>query len=422
MSHSRAQKDKDNHRRKLKRQTDKAWAHKQNAARKARRVKAPSGLMVNVPRDQRVKGFTTKRDAAGETLHEYTKTERASDDPPRFEPVPPNFAVDRITTFLDGQGQVRGQWVGADQKEVDRAALFEAALKEHVEQYRGLAEPTEAPRDCDQDLLALYCWGDPHIGLLAYGRETGGGDFDLKIGERELVRATDMLVDRAPAATLGVLLNIGDFFSIEDDSQLTPRSKHKQDTDGRFVKITRVGISIMRRSIDLMLKKHEQVKVVCVPGNHDEKGARMLAALLDAFYHNDERVDVVDNTNEFIYEKFGDNLLGFNHGLVANSAMPGIMAADCGAGGKPGCEAWWSACRYRYIFAGHDHHKTKLIMNPTEDQVGCTVERLRTLKARDSYEQGRGWRSMQSTQQVTFHKQWGERHRQVVNIFEVRDT
>lgn len=389
--------------------------HKEYRTRKQQQT--PGRAMVDVAPNHRTRGFSTKVDASGKMIEEWVKTERKPDDPPARPVVPPNFAVTHAATMLDRQGKALIQWVSSKQNDIDRAALFEAAIKEHAETYRGIATSFMPPAaDVDEDLLALYGWGDPHVGLLCYARETGGFDFDLKIVEEELVTATDMVVERAPAAGIGLLLNIGDFFSVEDDTQLTPAHKNKQDTDGRFTKITRVGLNIMRRSIDLMRRKHREVRVISVPGNHDPRGSRMLSMLLECLYEGDARVKVIDNTNEFIYQKFGTNLLAFNHGMVKHAALPGIVATDCAAGGVPGCEDYWGTCRNRFIWVGHQHHKT------VTDFPGCTVEMLRTLKARDAYENGRGYRAQQSIVQVTYHKEWGERHRQLVHIHEVKNA
>src|SRR5690606_7531590 len=120
------------------------------------------------------------------------------------------------------------------------------------------------------ETCTVYPLGDPHIGMLAWAKETGQ-DFDLQIAERDLTRAIDLLVDRAPSSKMAVLGNVGDFFHAEGDDQKTPTGGNKLDCDTRWAKITDVGFNIMRRLIDRLLTKHGVVHVVNVPGNRDPK-------------------------------------------------------------------------------------------------------------------------------------------------------
>ena len=80
--------------------------------------------------------------------------------------------------------------------------------------------------------------------MLAHGDETMGDDYDVKISQDLLEKATDRLISVAPDSQVGLLLNLGDFLHINDSTSTTPASKHLLDSDGRYgktIKERRVG-------------------------------------------------------------------------------------------------------------------------------------------------------------------------------------
>ena len=242
--------------------------------------------------------------------------------------------------------------------------------------------------------------------MLAWGREVGA-DFDVKIAEKDLLGCVDMLVDRAPDSKHAVLANVGDFFHAENDSQLTPRGGNKLDCDTRWAKVTDIGFMLMRRLVDRLRGKHEHVRVVNVPGNHDPYMARMLTLWLKAVYEDEPRVEIVDNANPYMYLRHGKNLFGFAHGDGTKiEQLPGIMAADRAED--------WGSTDFRMWVTGHIHHITR------KEFPGCLVESFRTLATRDFWHHQKGYRSGQSLQAITFDEEFGEITRSTVDLKFVR--
>lgn len=359
-----------------------------------------------VPDGHRIKGNSTLLDRTGKIDKQWVKSERDSDDPPAFQAVPEGHLVKKVSTLVDAQGQVRAQWVQAPKDEATRWDQFWAACERNAKQYAGAAKRTKAPKTSDAKTCTVYPLGDPHIGMLSWAKETGQ-DFDLRIAERDLTAAVDLLVARAPSSKTAILANVGDFFHAEGDDQKTPTGGNKLDCDTRWAKITDVGFNIMRHLIDRLLRKHAVVHVVNVPGNHDPKMARMMAMWLAAVYEREPRVKIIENRNPYMYLSHGKNLFGFAHGDGARAeALPGIMAAD-----RP---AEWGASDYRFWFTGHIHHQTR------KEFPGCVVESFRTLAARDYWHAWKGYRSGQSLSCITFHDTFGEITRSTVDIKLVR--
>lgn len=359
-----------------------------------------------VPAGHRIKGNSTLYGPDGEVDGQWVKSERDSDDPPAFAPVPPGHIIKKVSTLLDHQGKVRGQWIQAPKGELEQWDQFWSACDRNAEKYKGAAEPALSPAFQDHETCTIYPLGDPHIGMLAWAKETGQ-DFDLQIAEHDLRRAVDLLADRAPPSKMAVLANVGDFFHAEGDDQRTPTGGNKLDCDTRWAKIADVGLTIMRHLVDRLLSKHAVVHVVNVPGNHDPKMARMLNMWLAAVYEREKRVTITDNRNPYIYIRHGKNLFGFAHGDGAKpEQLPSIMAAD-----RP---EDWGATEYRTWITGHVHHQTR------KEFPGCVVESFRTLAARDYWHSWKGYRSGQSLSCITSHEEYGELTRSTVDIKLVR--
>lgn len=359
-----------------------------------------------VPRGHRVKGNSTLVDAAGNPVSQWRKTERDSSDPPRHEAVPSGHAVSKVSTLLDATGNVRAQWIQAPKAEATRLEEFWAAHNASAAEYVRSAAPLKPAPMSDADLLTVYALGDPHIGMLSWGAETGQ-DFDLSIAVRDLYVAVDLLIEGAPRSATGLIANLGDFFHAENDKQQTPTGGNKLDVDSRWAKIAAAGFTCMRRMIDRALAKHDQVLVANVPGNHDPQMARMLNIWLEALYEREPRVQMLSNLSPFIYHRHGSVLLGFAHGDGAKAThLPAIMAADQ--------RELWGQTEYHFWHVGHVHHWTR------QESPSCVVESHRTLASNDAWHHHKGYRSGKSLSSITYHREWGERVRGTVGLPEVR--
>jgi hypothetical protein len=355
-----------------------------------------------MPAGQRLRGNSTLVDAHGNVDRKWVKTERDSDDASEFDLVPDGHHVRGVSTLVDGQGNVRSQWITTRHDQIAREAAFWEACAVHVAEYKGIAKAVRAPKCTDSDTCTVYPLGDPHIGMMAWSQETGQ-DFDLKIAERDLIATVHRLVASAPNSELAVLANVGDFFHADDNTQLTPASKHKLDVDSRAAKVFRLGCTMMRTLIDLLLTKHARVDVRNVPGNHDPTTSRMLAMWLEAVYEREPRVTITPNLNPFSYLEFGRNLFGFTHGDGCKPAdLPGVMASDQAES--------WGRTDFRLWFTGHIHHET------CKEFHGCTVESFRTLASRDYWHHSKGYRTGRSLSAITFHRDYGEISRSTVDL------
>lgn len=308
--------------------------------------------------------------------------------------APPGFTVKGKSTLHGPDGSVKLQWVKTREDQAQQWETLVASMEEAAEGLKGLAPATKAPKQTDSDLLAVYPYGDPHIGMYAYHGDAED-DFDLKKAVELFTGCTQRLVDSVPPAEQALICFLGDFFHSDNQSNRTARSGHQLDVDSRWSKVLQVGVQIAVSMIHLALQKHNRVHVITEIGNHDDHSAVMLAVCLDAFFRQDKRVTVDLSPMRFHYYRFGNNLIGIHHGdLVKPQQLPGVMANDKAED--------WGQTVHRAWYTGHIHQQTRY------DLPGCEVESFRILPPRDAYAQSYGYRSGRSMDCIIRHRERGE--------------
>lgn len=313
--------------------------------------------------------------------------------------VPDGFHLKGASTlYKDGKPVL--QWVKSNIDHERQAELIREACEAMAEDLPQVGA-TRGPEKSLAHLMAVYPIGDAHVGMRAWGEEAGQ-DWDLAIAERVQCGAMAALVDMAPAAEKAVIINLGDWFHADNIQGMTSRSGHILDLDGRYAKMIRVGVKVMRQCISSALQKHQSVRVINVIGNHDDTGAIWLGIALRHIYEQEPRVEIETSPSAFMYVEFGKVLIGCHHGHTCKGdKLPGVMAAD-----MP--EAW-GRTKHRYWYLGHVHHQS------VKEYAGVTVESFNTLAAKDAYAAWNGYRAAQNMKCIVHHLEHGEVARHTVN-------
>jgi hypothetical protein len=320
--------------------------------------------------------------------------------------VPPeNLELVGLSAYTDGQDNIIGKWnLYRKGKEVETA--IREAIKVSFDEYqgRGAIEPYRSVVS-REDLLTIYNIGDHHLGLFAWGKETGGDNCDLNIGRKLLLDTIDELVDNAPSSEKCIILSLGDFFHTNGKGAITEASGNLLDRDGRWAKVYRIGVDMAIELIKSALRKHRYVEVRMLNGNHDDTSSYTLSVALAAFFHDEPRVTIDLNPGFFWYHEFGKVMLSATHGHEAKpEQMPGIMAANQAQ--------MWGRTIFRYCYLGHIHHWTKR----GDELNGAKVETFQILPPHDAWHASKFPLSGRSMCAITHHKNRGEYLRHTVSI------
>lgn len=105
--------------------------------------------------------------------------------------------------------------------------------------------------------------------------------------------------------------------------------------------------------IQNLLHFSEKVKVVFIPGNHDEFVGWHLINLLETYFKNESNISFDSSTLNTKYHKFGNTALMFNHG---DAIKPRDLAQKFPIGFKQE----WSSCDNYIILTGDKHHEMSL--------------------------------------------------------------
>ena len=308
--------------------------------------------------------------------------------------VPDGFAVKGVSTLYREDGTVAAQWVKSTADAERLKQLLDAAFAGMADDLPRVA-PRAAPKRCNTDLLTCYVLTDFHLGMLAWGEETRDEPWDLDIAERLLVQWFGAAIKQSPDSETAVLAQLGDFVHFDGLDAVTPEHRNLLDADTRFQKVVRSAIRVLRRVIDMLLTKHETVRVLMAEGNHDPASSVWLREWFRAIYEQEPRVIVDTSPDPYYCIEHGKTSLFFHHGhkrTVSNVAD--VFAAKF--------RDVFGRTTHSYAHMGHRHHvevkETNLMI----------VEQHRTLASKDAYASRGGWMSGRDAKAITYSAKYGE--------------
>lgn len=264
------------------------------------------------------------------------------------------------------------------------------------------APEIQGPEAVEEDMLTVYPIFDAHIGMKSWGKETGE-DYDLKIVESRIINGMSRCIGAAPKSAEAVILIGGDLLHANDNSNMTPASKHVLDVDSRHMQTIDVAIRCIATSIEMAASHHDHVIVAVIPGNHDRDAYLAVLFALGERYRESSRITVQRKPGDFFVYQFGRVMIAAHHGDKAKAERLVMHMAD----------EWpkmWGETRYRYYFTGHLHHAKM------QDIGGVQVEQLRAVAARDAYAASHAYASRSDMQSITYHRDRGEISRVKVSL------
>lgn len=322
--------------------------------------------------------------------------------------VPSTHVAKGVSTYYNKDGKVTAQWVKSsladDQLQAIRQAAFEAMADE-------LPREPAAPFNggpCNGDLLNCYVITDFHLGALSWAPETGAS-WDIDIAEQTLVAWFARAIEQSPNAQTALLAQISDLLHWDGFDAVTPASKHLLDADGRFPKLARVVIRVLRRIIRMLLAKHERLHIIMADANHDPVSQVWLREWLSVLFEDDPRITVDTSPSPYNAYEFGKVAIFTHHGhkrKVTNVAE--VFAAQF--------REMFGRTKYAYAHMGHLHH------TDVKENNLMIVEQHRTLAAPDAYSARGGWLSGRDAKVITYHQEYGEVGRITVSYDMIKEA
>lgn len=322
---------------------------------------------------------------------------------PEFDmrhPVADGFAV-KGTSTLYKDGQQVMQWVKSREDLQRQKELMDAAIKGMCDNVTRVPR-VAAPRSVASDLLNLFVVTDYHIGMLAWGEETRGDNWDTSIAEQLLSAWFREAIARAPAAETAVFAQLGDFLHFDGLEAVTPEHRNLLDADTRYAKVVRVAQRAVRDAITQLLAKHKRVHVIMAEGNHDPSGSVWLREATAALWERNPRVVVDTSPDPYYCVEHGLTSLFFHHGHKRRpQEIDDVFAAKF--------RDVFGRTKYSYAHMGHLHHAA------LKESPLMVVEQHRTLAAADAYASRGGWLSGRDAPVITYSKQFGQVGRVVLS-------
>ena len=237
-----------------------------------------------------------------------------------------------------------------------------------------------AKRDAPWQVLVV---ADPHFGKYAWGKTTGGDDYDLDIAARLVGDTGAQLLatgdTHKPARR--TIAFVGDLFHYDRPDGSTT-SGTPLERDGRLQKMIQVGCDTL---LSLVHQSAETVPtdVVIVNGNHDEVLSWTFQRIMQERFRGSKSVAVKPDFTGRQYLMHGRNLLGFAHGHRAKKKLPQIMALEA--------SSHWSECPYREWHTGHFHSQAAEWQRPIETLDGVIVRTAPALCPPDDWHSVNGF-------------------------------
>jgi hypothetical protein len=260
------------------------------------------------------------------------------------------------------------------------------------------APAVPAPAASIADLLNFLPLYDVHLGQRV-------GSFGTAEAVERLRAGVNDVIDRAPAAGTMVILNGGDFTEANDNSGLTPASKHPLAVDIDFDDISDIAVDVTVEIIDRALSVSEKVVYQGLKGNHDPAMAVALRQALRMRYRDEPRFELLDGLDLFTYS-FGSNLLAGIHGdqkvSKAESLTLAIAARHAAA---------WGNSRNRELWRGHRHNQLSVAV------PGMTLYQVNPICPPGRYANAQLFTGQSDIQLVTY-KHSGGRCASTVHIFQ----
>lgn len=214
---------------------------------------------------------------------------------------------------------------------------------------------------------------DHHFGKMAWQLETLGANYDVKIATAVFHRALQTLLDRSPFTNYEEIWFVvgNDLFNADNAAGQTTAGT-QVESDFRYKKTYVTVRTLMVRAIEQLRYLADKVKVIVVPGNHDNNTTWHLGDSLELHFSKHPDVEVDNTPSPRKYRVYGNTLIGYTHGDKGKQKdLPLLMTVEA---------------REQYgITKFHEWHTGHVHMTKTEEHHGIRVRVLPALCPPDKW-------------------------------------
>lgn len=241
---------------------------------------------------------------------------------------------------------------------------------------------------------------DIHISKLCSTNETRGSGYNTKIAGELFIDAIKCLMHRSSGFCYNeIIFPIGNDFMHTDNAKGETTAGTRVESDGTWKNSVTYARQVAVQAIDY-LSLFAPVKVVIVPGNHDEESSFNLGETLSAWYRLSKDVRIDNGQSPRKYHEYGNCMIMWTHGNNEKAdSLPLIAATE-----NPQA---WGRTIYREIHTGHLHTKRSTKYKDVDEKNGVRVRVIPSLSPADNWHNKKGFWNVRSAEAFVYHKRDG---------------
>ena len=276
---------------------------------------------------------------------------------------------------------------------------FLKSIEDLISKYSPSYPHIDYPKREDGHLLIINP-ADVHIGKFADSLETGE-DYNIEIAKERVREGVKGILRNAEGYPIEkILFCIGNDILHTDNTMGSTTRLTPQDTDGKWFRHFTEALELYVEIVEMLI---QIAPVDCVHSmsNHDYMSGFHLAHALKSWYRNTDSVYVDADPKHRKYYSWKNSLIGLTHGDGAKlNNLPLHMAQE-----EP---KMWAETKYRYWYLHHLHHKQRYKFMSSFDNIGVTVEFLRSPSGSDSWHYQKGYTGSIKAVEGFIHNKYGQ--------------
>jgi len=323
--------------------------------------------------------------------------------------TPDKMQMHGQSVLYDADGNAKLAWHKYSPERAFSADFVEGLVKRAKDQ-GNLPTKRPSPKYANDSICAEVCVYDLHFGMYASADDTGDSNYDTDIAARRLMQSIEDLATRLNKPHTIRLILGGDTLHMDDSSNATKASKHQLDVDTRYNLVIKKLIAAVYDAVCLLSLYAPNLEIYVIEGNHDQESSRWLAQVLEAFWWQEERITVCDQSTPRKYATWGDCLSCYGHGdkLKADHWAKVVAAEQA---------QLWGQTKHRYARLGHVHTRKVIPPYVVDESSGLEVTFLSSLASSDSWHASMGYiGNKRGTQAFELHKTKGQVSQLYYNI------